>query len=105
MRFTFLKTIVRGALLAIAFSRFAHAADSCDPIHTFADGEHPLREIFVSPSGSNSTGEGTQSNPYQTISRALQGVRAGDAIRLLPGNHAAGTSIRNIAGTSNAPIW
>jgi hypothetical protein len=81
------------------------AADLCDPIRTFADGKQPLREIFVSPSGSNSGGDGSQSNPYPTISRALQGVRPGDAIRLLPGNHAAGTSIRNLSGTSNAPIW
>lgn len=105
MRLTFLQTIACVALLAVAFSGLAQAADSCDPIQTFADGKLPVREIFVSPNGSNSAGEGTQSNPYQTISRAVQGVRAGDAIRLLPGNHAAGTSIRNVAGTSNAPIW
>jgi len=81
------------------------ATNSCGLIHTFADGKQPLREIFVSPTGNNTAGEGTQSNPYQTIARALQGVRPGDAIRLLPGNHTAGTSIRNLSGTSNAPIW
>jgi hypothetical protein len=92
-------------ILILAFSVDCVGADSCDPIRTFADGKQPLREIFVSPNGNNSTGTGTQANPYQTISRALQGVQPGDAIRLLPGNHAAGTFIGNVAGTSNAPIW
>lgn len=82
-----------------------HAAESCDPIRTFADGKSPLREIFISPTGNNSTGNGSQANPYQTISRALQGVQPGDAIRLLPGTYPAGTSIGNLAGTVNAPIW
>lgn len=82
-----------------------HAAESCDPIRTFADGKPPLREIFISPTGNNSTGNGSQGNPYQTISRALQGVQPGDAIRLQPGTYPAGTSIGNLAGTSNAPIW
>ena len=81
------------------------AADSCDPVRTFADGKTPLREIFVSPSGNNSTGNGSQANPYQTISRALQGVQPGDAVRMLPGTYAGGTSLGNLAGTSNAPIW
>jgi hypothetical protein len=80
-------------------------ADSCDPIRTFADTQQPTREIFVSPAGNNSTGDGTQTNPFQSISRALQGVQPGDAIRLLPGTHAPGTFISNLTGTSNAPIW
>jgi hypothetical protein len=80
-------------------------ADSCQPIVTFADGKTPSREIFVSPSGNNSTGNGSQANPYQTVTRALQGVQPGDAIRLLPGNHFTGTFISDLSGTSNAPIW
>ncbi len=84
---------------------YCQAANSCDPIRTFADGKQPSREVFVSPMGNNSTGDGTQGNPYQTISRALQGVQPGDAIRLLPGSHSSGNSIGNLAGTSNAPIW
>jgi hypothetical protein len=80
-------------------------AESCDPIHTFADTQQPTRELFVSPAGNDSTGDGTPANPYQSINRALQGVQPGDAIRLLPGTHAPGTFISNLAGTSNAPIW
>ncbi|HEY9174759.1 MAG TPA: hypothetical protein VI136_20925 [Verrucomicrobiae bacterium] len=80
-------------------------AVSCDPIATFADGKQPSREIFVSPTGNNSTGDGSLTKPYQTISRAAQGLQPGDAIRLLPGTHAAGTFLSNLTGTSNAPIW
>jgi hypothetical protein len=92
-------------VLSLSMTGISRAADSCQPIVTFADGKQPLREVFVSPGGNNSTGNGTQTSPYQTISRALQGVQPGDAIRLLPGNHTVGTSIGNLAGTSNAPIW
>jgi len=93
------------ALILIAITAKCQVTNSCDPIRTFADGKQPLREIFVSPIGNNSTGNGTQTKPYQTIGRALQGVQPGDAIRLLPGNHVTGNSIGNLAGTSNAPIW
>jgi len=43
------------------------------PIRTFGDGKQPLREIFVSPTGSHFTGNGTQANPFQTIIRACKG--------------------------------
>jgi len=93
------------ALMFVTLTGTSQVTNSCDPIRTFADGKQPLREIFVSPTGSNTTGDGTQANPYQTIARALPGVQPGDAIRLLPGNHAPGNSIGNFAGTAEAPIW
>lgn len=105
MRLPILQTLVAAVGFLAGLPDPGCAADSCDPIRTFADGKRPLREIFVSPTGNNSTGNGTQANPYQTISRALQGVQPGDAIRLLPGTHSAGTFIGNLAGTSDAPIW
>lgn len=94
-----------GPLLVLALTVPTGLADSCDTIRTFADGKQPLREMFVSPAGSDSTGDGERGNPYRTIGRALQGARPGDAIRLLPGTHVPGTFISNLAGTSNAPIW
>ncbi len=94
-----------GAVLVMALTLQCSLADSCDPIRTFADGKRPLREIFVSPTGSDSAGDGARGNPYRTTSRALQGVRPGDAVRLLPGAHAPGVFISNLSGTSNAPIW
>lgn len=81
------------------------STSSCDPIQTFADGKQPLREIFVSPTGNDSTGLGTRASPFHTIGRALQGSGPGDAIRLMPGNHVSGNSIENVSGTSNAPVW
>lgn len=105
MRLATLKSIAAAVGFLAGLPGPGSAVDSCDPIRTFADGKLPSRAIFVSPTGNNSTGNGTQANPYQTISRALQGVQPGDAVRLLPGTHAAGTFIGNLAGTSNAPIW
>jgi len=56
-------------------------ADSCDPIRTFADGKTPMREVFVSPSGNNSIGNGSQANPYQTISPAAGKGKTLTAVR------------------------
>lgn len=83
----------------------ARGAQSCDPIQTFADGKAPLREIFVAASGSISDGDGSRAQPFQTVARALQGVRAGDAVRLLPGEYHGGISVTGISGAPDAPIW
>lgn len=92
-------------LLVASRAAALHAADPCAAIPTFADGKQPSREIFVAPSGSNDTGEGSRTNPYQTLSRALQGLQPGEAIRLLPGTYAGGMSVAKVAGTSNSPVW
>ena len=102
------KSAVAAALVVVLFQgacEALRAADSCSPIQTFADGKKPLREIFVAPSGNNVTGTGARTAPYQTIARAMQGVRPGDAIRLLPGTYSGGTSIVRVIGTNNDPIW
>lgn len=80
-------------------------AEPCDAIVTFADGKKPSREIFVSPDGDNFKGDGSRQAPFQTINRAVQGVKAGDAVRLLPGEYRAGAYVANLAGTQEAPIW
>ena len=80
-------------------------AEACDPIRTFADGKTPQREIFVSAAGNNNTGDGSRNKPYQTVARALQGVRPNDAVRLLPGQYPGGISIGNVTGAEDAPIW
>lgn len=83
----------------------ALAAQSCDPIPTFADGKQPSRERFVSPGGSDTVGDGSRAAPFKTINRAVRGLQPGDAIRLLPGNYPAGTSLSQLAGTAEAPLW
>ena len=91
--------------LSLAVGWAAPVEKPCDRIVTFADGKKPGREIFVSPEGDNTNGDGSPSRPYQTIARAAQGLRPGDAIRLLPGRYTAGASLRGLAGTADAPIW
>lgn len=92
-------------LLATGVLRTLAVSEPCDPIATFADGLAPAREVFVSPSGSNATGDGSPGKPYQSISRAVQGIRPGTAVRLLPGTYPAGTYLSDLAGTAAAPIW
>jgi hypothetical protein len=92
-------------VLFVALSGLCWGAESCDPIKTFADGKTPQREIFVSTSGSDTSGDGSRSNPYETVNRALQGIRAGDAVRLLPGRYPGGISLGNINGVETLPIW
>lgn len=79
--------------------------DSCLQITTFADGNVPDREVFVAAAGSDSTGDGSRTKPFRTLARAAQGVRAGTAIRLLPGTHTPGASLSGLTGTAEAPIW
>ncbi len=59
----------------------------------------------MAANGSDSTGDGSRAKPFRTLARAAQGVRAGTAIRLLPGMHTPGASLSGLAGTSEAPIW
>ena len=73
MRFNCGSSLAQACILMLALSFNGVGASSCDPIRTFGDGKQPLREIFVSPTGSNSTGNGTQANPFQTIIRACKG--------------------------------
>jgi hypothetical protein len=44
-------------------------------------------EYFISPTGNNTTGTGTQGNPWQTISRALTTAGGGDIITMLAGTY------------------
>jgi hypothetical protein len=92
-------SVVCGSAIACA------AAEKCAEIATFADNKKPLREIFVSPGGDNFKNDGSRKAPFQTINRAVQEIRAGDAIRLLPGNYTNGAYLQNVSGTSNAPVW
>lgn len=92
-------------VVAAELARVAQAAAPCNPIVTFADGKKPQREIFVSPSGNNFKGDGSRTSPFQTINHVLQNIRAGDAIRLLPGVYTNGAYLANVSGTVDAPIW
>jgi hypothetical protein len=69
----------------------------------------PRTQRFVSPSGSDSTGNGTRGNPFQSIMKAAKsiavangGLADGGVINLLPGNHVYGTySFALLTNTAN----
>lgn len=75
------------------------------PITTFATGLTPTVEVFVSPSGSDSSGDGSQQNPFASVRRGVQAATPGTAVRVQPGTYAGGISLSNLAGTPGAPIW
>ena len=43
--------------------------------------------IFVSPFGSDQSGDGSSGNPYQTIQKAVDEATTGDTVMLLPGSY------------------
>jgi len=93
------------ASVSILFLTLTASAETCLQITTFADGNVPDREVFVAVTGSDSAGDGSRAKPFRTLARAAQGVRAGTAIRLLPGTHTPGASLSGLTGTAEAPIW
>lgn len=96
--------LLRLSLCACLLAANAARAD-CDPITTFADGPRPLRELFIAPVGSDTSGDGSAERPFRTLTRASREARPGDALRLLPGNHPPNQTVANLAGTAAAPIW
>src|SRR5579883_919633 len=57
----------------------------------------PSATIFVNPTAGNDGGNGTQSSPFKTITRALQSAQAGTTIQLAAGTY-------NVAGGETFPI-
>lgn len=47
-------------------------------------------DYFVSPSGDDSTGDGSQANPWRTITRAVQASSPGDSVHVAAGDYKAG---------------
>src|SRR4051794_20264415 len=62
------------------------------------------RTLYVSTTGSDSTGDGTQAKPWQTISKAAGLVVAGDTVLIAPGTYAESITIDDKHGTSGNPI-
>lgn len=44
-------------------------------------------QIYVSPTGNDTTGNGTQTAPYKTLAKAMAASKAGDLLRLMPGTY------------------
>jgi len=77
----------------------------CGTITTFEDGKTPTAEVHVATTGSDTNGNGTRSNPYATIERAVQDAVPGTSVIVHQGTYPGGISISNLAGSQNALIW
>jgi hypothetical protein len=93
------------AVLAIVAITAEAVGQSCDLVPSFDLGRSPTRTVYVSPLGSNATGNGTAGSPYGTIAFAAAQATPGTAVVLLPGTYPGGTFLANLAGTAAAPIW
>jgi hypothetical protein len=76
----------------------------CGTITTWADGLTPSQELHVSPSGSDSAGDGTQSNPFSSLAHAASLATPGTAVRLHPGSY-GNAYLHDLYGEQDAPIW
>jgi hypothetical protein len=77
---------------------------ACGVISTFADTGTTLRDVFVSPSGSDDTGDGSDVRPFATLGRALRDARPGDHVILSDGTNAGDIWAEGVQGTEANPI-
>lgn len=74
------------------------------PPEPFDTNAHYSREVFVSPVGLDTEGDGSIGHPFRTIRRALESVDPGTRISILPGVYPAVGTVRGLAGTPERPI-
>lgn len=78
-------------------------AAGCPPLVTFADGATFLRDLHVATTGSPG-GDGSPTNPFDTIQRAANVATPGDRIVVHAGNYPGSNYITNLQGTAAQPI-
>lgn len=76
---------------------------ACAAPATFAAGKTPMRVLYVDAAVTG--GDGSATNPFQTIEDAASAATPGTAIRLKPGMHITAQYVSNLRGTADAPIW
>ena len=81
------------------------ALSSCTVAPTFADGKAPNRIRHVAVTGSDTAGDGSAGQPFQTLNRAAQNVSPGTVVYLHAGTYSGGVLLANTRGTADAPIW
>lgn len=64
----------------------------------------PLDQLHVRTTGSDTTGDGSEANPFANIGRAARDARPGTAIVVHQGTYAGGVYLEDLAGTEDAPI-
>ncbi|TET37264.1 MAG: hypothetical protein E3J72_06380 [Planctomycetota bacterium] len=75
-----------------------------DPTGGFADNATYLREVYVALAGNDSTGNGSQANPYFSLTKALTVAVPGDKVILSAEVHSGGIYRQDVKGTAGAPI-
>jgi hypothetical protein len=95
--------LAASALLALATP--PAPAQPCADLTTFETGLTPTRELHVSTTGSNTTGDGSGAAPYATIAFAAARATPGTTVLIHPGTYPGGTFLSDLAGTAVAPIW
>ncbi|MEC9373022.1 MAG: hypothetical protein VYC34_04225, partial [Planctomycetota bacterium] len=80
-------------------------AGPCPEPPTFDQGLTPTTIIHVAETGSDTTGDGSPTNPYASIEFAADNATPGTAIRIHAGTYPGGDFITDLAGTQSAPIW
>ena len=76
-----------------------------DKVKTFENGKSPLREVFVSPKGDDTKGDGSMKAPYKTIMKGMGEIKPGTAVRIMPGEYNEQIARNDLYGTEEHPIW
>lgn len=74
----------------------------CGGLTTFEDNGEYLRDVYVSSSGS-AIGDGSQTNPYNSLVSATSNAQPGDIIHMT-GSFSGGLTITDLHGTAEHPI-
>jgi hypothetical protein len=78
--------------------------EQCVEITTFESGLEPESVLHVTVEGSAEP-DGSEDNPFGSITAALVAATPGTAIRLHAGNYTGDSIVSGIEGTEGAPIW
>ncbi len=90
-------------LLALMVARWCGAG--CTDVGTFEDGLTPAALLHVAEDGSDATGDGTEANPFATISHAAGLAEPGTAVVVHEGVYVGGGYVADAGGTEEAPVW
>jgi hypothetical protein len=96
--------VVVAAIVALAvFLFFSMGGGPSTPPGPVPGAGAELQQLYVSPTGNDATGDGSQAAPLQTIQAALDEAEAGTVVNLAPGRYRETlTTMRD--GTPEAPI-
>ncbi len=78
--------------------------EQCVEITTFETGLEPETVLHVTVDGSAQP-DGSEENPYGSITAALAAAAPGTAVRLHAGHYVGDMIVSGIEGTEDAPIW